>query len=162
MKYIKYIINLNAGLLNARSVRNKMLTIAELIVEQQFDILAITETWLHGDNNNNNNNNNNSIYLFRVKHYSVTKLFFKMALRTKTKRLNVINVIINNDVTVTVIIVVKPSHNLPLLGLAEDFTSFIHHLPVATVKWLIVGDFNYHLDIRNNQYIESTEFTSAC
>ena len=40
---------------------------------------------------NNNNNNNNSIYLFRVKHYSVTKLFFKMALRTKTNRLNVIN-----------------------------------------------------------------------
>ena len=78
MKYFKYIINLNAGLLNARSVRNKMLTMAELIVEQQFDILAITETWLHGDNNNNNNNNNNnSIYLFRVKHYSVTKLFFK-------------------------------------------------------------------------------------
>ena len=31
-------------------------------------------------NTDNNNNNNNSIYLFRVKHYSVTKLFFKMAL----------------------------------------------------------------------------------
>ena len=45
---------------------------------------------------------------------------------------------------------VKPSHNLPLLGLAEDFTSFIHHLPVSSFKWLIVRDFNYHLDIRNN------------
>ena len=117
MKYFKYIINLNAGLLNDRSVRNKMLTIAELIVEQQFDILAITETWLHGDNNNNNNNNN-SIYLFRVKHYSVTKLFFKMALRKKTKRLNVINVIINNDVTVTVIIVVKYLSQLTLIRLS--------------------------------------------
>ena len=40
---------LQLGLLNARSVRNKSLSTADLIIDRKLDILAITETWLKGD-----------------------------------------------------------------------------------------------------------------
>ena len=36
-------------LLNARSVRNKSLTIKDFVVDNDIDILALTETWLRSD-----------------------------------------------------------------------------------------------------------------
>ena len=36
----------NVALINARSVRNKTLTINEDIIEHEWDVLTITETWL--------------------------------------------------------------------------------------------------------------------
>ena len=36
----------NVALINARSVRNKTLTINEDVIEHKWDVLAITETWL--------------------------------------------------------------------------------------------------------------------
>ena len=41
------------GLLNCRSVRNKYLSIKDYVVDKDFDIFAITETWLNtGDYDN--------------------------------------------------------------------------------------------------------------
>ena len=39
--------SLNLGYINSRSVRNKTTSINSFIVEQDLDMLAITETWLH-------------------------------------------------------------------------------------------------------------------
>jgi len=36
------------GLINARSINNKALYIKDFMVDNKFDILAITETWLNG------------------------------------------------------------------------------------------------------------------
>ena len=43
---------MKCGLLNARSVKNKTLSINELIVDNHLDILAITETWITDNSTN--------------------------------------------------------------------------------------------------------------
>ena len=40
---------LKVGLINARSVCNKMNSLNDLIVDSKIDILGLSETWLNGD-----------------------------------------------------------------------------------------------------------------
>ena len=46
VKFAILILNLRCILLNARSLRNKVLELQALLLEDYFPVIAITETWL--------------------------------------------------------------------------------------------------------------------
>ncbi len=43
----KTVSTINGGLINSQSVGNKTLEIHDLITDENFDLLAVTETWLN-------------------------------------------------------------------------------------------------------------------
>lgn len=44
---------LHFGIWNAQSVRGKVASLCDVVVSNKFDILAITESWLNGNNSDN-------------------------------------------------------------------------------------------------------------
>ena len=161
---------LQLGLLNARSVRNKSLSIADLIIDRKLDILAITETWLKGDITDN-------VIVGELvpSGYSILSvprtdrvgggvaLIFRENLVVKLKPSSQFESFEYMEVELRV------SASAPMIRavliyspkpkscdseasdmFVEDFTRFMDGLSLSSSSPLIMGDFNYHVDDKDN------------
>lgn len=157
--------NVNFCLLNTRSIRNKSDLIKEFLLDSKLDILALTETWLQG------NNDQYSIrditptnYVFkhidRKSRGGGVGLIYNKAFNFKSKPRNefrsfeLIDVVISgsNSIRVTVIYRPPPSNtnHLTLELFFTESRAFLEEINNEPGRLLISGDFNFHIDDVNN------------
>ena len=153
-------------LFNARSIKNKAAEISEFVVDNNVDILALTETWLSpGDVDNIIINEITPIgYAFRHvprrNRGGGVALLFKKSLSLKmkpTKRYSsfeLIDTTMKFSATLLRIIVVYRPPPSKANGLTDElffseFTTYLEQLSTDYGKVLITGDFNFHVEDRN-------------
>ena len=161
-------------LLNARSMRNKTSPIRDLVVEQDIDCLAITETWLRSDDADVINKVCPTGYDF----YHVTRgskgggvaLLFKKGLpfernssiKRQFKSFEFTDLIMQRSSSALRIVIVyrpPPSKNnkCTVTMFFNEFPLLLENLATTAGPILLAGDFNFK--VGNNQDRTATRFT---
>ena len=161
------------GLLNCRSVCNKAIILKDYIGERNFDIFAITETWLRpgdidgitiGDLVPNGycfyhapregRGGGVGVMLKRTLMVVSTEYF------TNFRSLEAIGIqmkVLSKDVYI--VIIYRPplsSGNNSMNCFMEEFSSLLEDYVVKSESLLIAGDFNFHID--NSSDVSTTNF----
>ena len=160
--------------LNATSMRNKTLSIKELVAEQDIDCLAITETWLRSDDADVINEVCPTGYDF----YHVTRgskgggvaLLYEKGLRFKRhssikgkfKSFELTDLtMLRSSTALRTVIVYRPplsrNNNCTVTMVFNEFPLLLENLAATAGPILLAGDFNFHVD--NNQDCTATRFT---
>ena len=161
---------LHAGVLNASSVRNTSLSIADLIIDQKQDIFALTVTWLRG--NVTDNVVIGEMVPLGYSIFSVPRkdrvgggvaLIAKDILSIKLKPTESYGSFEYMETEVRVapsapllrfVVVYSPkpkaNDNVASDIFIEDFSGLLDHLAFSPSPFFIVGDFNYHFEIQQN------------
>ena len=157
--------NFTVSVMNARSVRNKTLIIKDFVVDNNVDVLAITETWLRSGDD---------VIIGELipSGYCLSEcprvggagggvgLLYKKGIKMKTRLCDKftsfewLDATFVNLKTVRVIVVYRPppsSANGITVGMfMDEFSALLEEVSVSTNELLIVGDFNFHMDDANN------------
>ena len=181
-------------LIYAQSVRNKVPQVPQLtecIIEHDFDIVGVTETWLH--------NTSDDVQIIRAMqipgytfihvtrgHHSnissrgggvalLRKRNMKLASKSswKAKSFENIEVTLTASSTVKLAVIYRPppsKRNKSTVGLfVTEFQDFLEHHTVTSQNILIVGDFNFHYEDPLNvaplvsvTFSQTTLFASMC
>ena len=159
---------LEFAVINARSIRNKAIVICDYVVENNIDILAITETWLR---ENDDLDSIGNITPDGYKFISCPRksgigggvaLLFKSQLNAKKCEVHSFNTFELLEVTcvlsnkpVHIYVVYRPPPNnkngLKSSDFFDEFTSFASAIAASHHDVLIVGDINLHLDKKENK-----------
>lgn len=158
---------LRIGCLNARSVKNKTLSLADYILSEDFDIFAITETWLGSSVDQQciselvpNGYDIKSIprqdkrdgggvavvykqtLTIRVVESTVSRIFTHFEYLDCEIRLS------SRTILLSVIYRPPPSQRNGLKNTVffEEWSNYIEKHSVKSVESVIVGDLNFHLD----------------
>jgi exonuclease III len=161
--------SMSFGLLNARSVKNKVSEIVDYIVDGKLDIVAITETWLgsaghdqitEGDlcppgyklllSSRSHGRGGGVALLIKssIRHKMVHSSdrpasfeYLEVVCKTKGPSMNLI-------------VIYRPPPNqknkLTVKQFMSEFTTFLEERIVSSEKLCIVGDFNFHVDDGSN------------
>ena len=121
--------------LNARSVRGKKLEraayICDYVVENQFDCVGITETWL------------SSVAFMHKEHYKV-KVDKASSFETMTVMLDAASYTFR---FVTIYRIPLSNNNKLKTSLfVEELSDYIEHAATLSGKLILIGDFNVHWD----------------
>ena len=160
------------GVLNARSVRNKALFVKDYLVDQQIDIMALTETWLsqNGDEHVIEELCPNG---FVFKHVPRSEwgedtgggvgLLYNRSIKLQQRPVQNFNsfeiidfdlsmAVTNTKLRILVIYRPPPSINneLTVNMFLNDFSDLLEQTVVSCGKLLITGDFNFHVDVATN------------
>jgi exonuclease III len=159
------------GLVNARSIKNKTTSMCDYISENQLDIVAITETWL-GDGNRDQYVINSlcpSDYNFIHAARTTGKgggvgLLLKSNLpcRRVTKHksyesFEYLQTVLQPQKSTAVLLCViyRPPPNrkngLSVQQFFDDFSDFLDSIILSKEQLLLVGDFNFHVDVRDDK-----------
>ena len=155
---------LSCSLINARSVGNKIPHILYLILENELDILVITETWLYSSqtalmnaitpegytifSNPRDDRVGGGVAIICRKDFrceikgcpSLSKSFEYFQLD-----------MIFNSKTVSIFPVYRPEPNTENMNtFFHEFSSLLETLTIVPHDSLILGDFNIHVDIQDN------------
>lgn len=149
---------LNCGLVNIQSVGNKTIEIRELLNEREFDVMAITETWLNNFDSAKINEMTPPTHTFlhmpregRVG--GGVGLFTSNALShlKMLKRINVnsfeyieVNFKCQNQWVSFVVVYRPPSSCIGLF--MNAFSALLELINMVSFKVFIVGDFNIWMD----------------
>ena len=148
--------------LNAISVRNKTLIIKGFVVDQDIDVMAISETWLHetGDD---------LIIVelcptgFKVTHTPRIKgsgggvvllykgnIAIKHSHHRKFRSFEYLDISFGHLKTVRTILIYRPppseTNGLSVSLFHEEFSNLLEEVVVSPSEILLVGDFNFHID----------------
>jgi hypothetical protein len=155
-------------LINARSIGNKTTLLSHLIQSEQVDVLAITETWLSADRHDAledscptgftslhvprpNSNGDGVAVIFRSS-IEASSLLEHLTPRPKTfEYLSVVLTI--NSVPIRLVVVYRPPRTTIADSTDVFFSEFCALLEVISSlpgRLLIVGDFNFHLEVASN------------
>ncbi|KXJ18376.1 RNA-directed DNA polymerase from mobile element jockey [Exaiptasia diaphana] len=148
-------------LLNTRSLNKKTLRVKDYIVEHNFDIFAVTETWLKDDSD------------FEIRDvcpsgYSISHLprknrsgggvavIYRNSFNVKLCESAVYNSFESielkfrsHDQVFCVVVVYRPPSS-SFGSFIQDFSSLLEPLSIYPGKLLICGDFNVHVDDKND------------
>ena len=156
-------------LINARSVKNKNTTIYQFIVDNDIDILVITETWLHPGDADRHVINALTPPGYTVKHvardtgYVGVAIVYKASLPLTPKEdeptgsnFECLCVDIPSAYgTDKLCAVYRPPPNSKNKFTTKDFTDqfeiFVDSFSVESGRLFIAGDFNFHIDDPQNQ-----------
>ncbi len=167
---------LSFSLLNVRSVRNKTDSIKDLVVENDSDIFALTETWLKtGDSDTltindlcptgykfvhvpRMNGKGGGVGLLHKSNISIKQqdvLPFKSFEHTE--------LLLHSPLcTYRIVVLYRPppstKNKFTLNMFLEEFSTFLERQAVSSGESLIVGDFNFHLLDKHNH--DSTKFSN--
>ena len=153
-------------LLNTRSIRNKSTAIKEFVLESKIDILALTETWLDDCDEYSIRDIIPANYVF--KHIDrasrgggvgllYNKAFvFKFKRRYSFKSFEIIDMTMTISNPVRIVVVYRPppstQNGLTHEIFFTEFRSFLEQLNNDTGRIILSGDFNFHVDDKNNIY----------
>ena len=157
---------LNFSSLNARSVRNKTLTIKDFVVEQDIDVMAITETWLRETGDEliiaelcptgyklihipRLGNSGGGVGLLYKDSIAV-----KHSHQRKFRSFEYLDISLGNLKIVRTILIYRPpssgTNGLSVSLFYEEFTNLLEDVAVSPSEILLVGDFNFHIDDQND------------
>ena len=152
------VTSLRMGLFNARSVRNKVEHIVEILNEFKLDVLCITETWLfetdtaviqaalprtytllHVPRSTGSSGGGVAV----ICHKAVSNITL-IPLDLMVSSFEVMEVAINLNSKITrVVVIYRPGHPGTDRNFMEEFNSFLETFTVKNGRLLICGDFNY-------------------
>ncbi|KAA0724041.1 putative RNA-directed DNA polymerase from transposon X-element [Triplophysa tibetana] len=157
---------LKFGLLNIRSLNPKAVIVNEMITENSFDILCLTETWLKPNDYFGLNESTPPSYGYIHEPRpvgrgggvaAIFRDYLTVTRRTmhtfKSFEMLALNITVPNKskkslVSLTLVIVYRPPG--PYTNFLIEFADFLSDLLVNVDKVLIVGDFNIHVDSPND------------
>ena len=142
------------GLLNARSLMNKMDVISEHIISNDLDICGFTETWLPSqDTSVAVPNGYSMLHIPRqnrrgggvaVVHKSNIKAdLVKQNAASSYESIEAILYV--RSASVRVVVIYRPPSS-PVPQFFEDFSDLLERLSVSSGKLMLTGDFNFHVD----------------
>ena len=167
------------GLLNARSVRNKVSEIVDHVIEEELDIAAFTETWLKSDGSDcmvegdlcppgfklvlqSHSSHSND----KKNRKGGVGILFKENIKQKNvershspKSFDYIESILYTHGSPLHLIVIyrfppNAKNKLTVNQFLDEFSSFLEEKILTTSRLLIVGDFNFHVDNINDKNAE--------
>ena len=164
-------------LMNTRSINKKELSIKDYAVENNVDIFALTETWLHDNENYGNynfsiadvcncfhhvprkNSRGGGVGLLLKKHVKVTKQTQRKF--SSFEYLDVVTTCSTGSTRIVIIYRPPPSraNQLNSALFFEEFGTLAEQLVVSPGNLLIAGDFNYHMD--NTRNLDTVKFNKV-
>ena len=165
--------NFRTGLLNARSIRNKTIELHELIVDRSFDLLCITETWLHDDGSDDPfiaemlPTGYDFVHVPRCGGYGGVGVVYRSNIKLKQHRTDgnydsfeyiLLSFPHNNSKMLTLIVIYRPPSS-PIGDFMEEFDDLMNNLLVLNNNEVVLaGDFNIAINKTNvssvNRFIE--------
>jgi len=157
---------LQVGYLNARSVVNKSLAIADFILDQDLDILCITETWLKDNGATSYCISELTPPGFSFIHvprpsargggvglvYRSTINVTQQDIGTYSSFENLSVVFTSGSKSYTIIIVYRPpSNKVTITKFLEDFVTSMEIPLLSKRHTTVIGDFNIHIDKPDNR-----------
>ena len=158
---------------NARSIRakNKSSSLCDFVIGAQLDVVAITETWLTGDNRDDqviaDIQNTLPNYKFLHSHRRCGRgggiaILVRDGLHIGVNDIHAFNSFEYMDVTISssatsfhlVVLYRPPPNNKNKLTSSlffNDFSSLLEILTVGSTQLLLTGDFNVHVDVVNDR-----------
>jgi len=166
------------GLWNARSLSTKCAAVVDLVNETEMDLCSITETWLRGDISDNHVKGDfaSSLKNFNFKHQprkdragGGVACLIKKPLVTKPAAVGTyrtfecmsVSIDFKSDRLHLVTIYRPPPSRVNRFTVKEflgEFSVMLELLTISAGRLLMVGDFNFHMDNRDDH--DTKSFTS--
>ena len=157
------------AVLNTRSVRKKTLPVKDLVVEQDVDIFAITESWLSSESHEfiirdlcltgydfHNVPRGSRGGGLGILHKSTIHFQNQSGIKGKFKSFEFMDLLLKQSSTsLRVVIVYRPQtmdNNKSSTSLFfEEFSRLLEALVTAPGSLLMAGDFNFHVDVPSDR-----------
>lgn len=154
-------------LLNTRSVGNKAAVVRDYVIEHDIDVLCITETWLKPGDSDAPKIGELTPEGFKLPHEPREKkkgggvgILHRCNCDVKTKdtkkfiSFEHMEVVVKDaSCCVRLVVLYRPppskGNKLTVNMFYDDFGSCMEHLVVSPGKLIVLGDFNFHMDIAN-------------
>ena len=161
--------SLSLCLLNARSIKNKSADFVDYVCERKFDLVAITETWLHVNDDSVRVELCPDGYKF-ADHPRArgrgggTGLLYRNSLNVskinsgETESFEYSECIVRSSSAhnIRLIIIYRPpyseDHKVPVGTFLTEFSDYLESVILSKEHLLITGDFNIHVDASTNTY----------
>ena len=160
------------ALWNARSMKSKTTIICEFIISMKLDVLALTETWLTGDSRDNcsladiaatlpthnffhsprKDRNGGGVGVYLSKSFNV-----KEKKQDTWDSFEYIDLVVagRKCLPLRLVVVYRPQRNkskqLTTSTFFDEFSSFLEILASEPKNVVIVGDFNFHMDVKDDR-----------
>ena len=154
--------------LNSRSVKNKTLSLRDYIVSRDFDVVALTETWL-GSNIDRHVTGELVPTGYKLKHVprpgdrkgGGVALLYKSAISLRVTgstgsefssfEYMTCDMGVNKDRSLCFCVIYRPppskANRLTTLAFHEEWSTFLSNIVTGPKDIVIVGDINFHLDV---------------
>ncbi|XP_068675499.1 uncharacterized protein [Montipora foliosa] len=146
--------------LNVRSIKNKTMAVKDFVVDQDIDILALTETWLRPGNIDNVEIRTLCPTGYRFLHVPTDHsrgggvgLLFKDTLQINSHITDTFKIFELMDIHfrtlqfIRVLLIYRPPDNSSTMLFLEEFSLLLEQIMAeSTGHLLICGDFNVHVD----------------
>ena len=162
---------LKAALWNARSIRNKTVSVHDFVLENELDILFITESWLGRDDSVIIGELTPPMYSFinvprpNSTTYGGIGILFKSCLKLQLRSTDKQAVTFEHAVVMDIsrcvqyVIIYRPppssKNGYTTTEFLYEFESFVSDVNLAANKIVIIGDFNLHIDLPSKPEIVS-------
>ena len=170
--------NLQCGLLNCQSVRNKTIEINSLINEHKYDIFCVTETWLSECNpaviaemthkthrfvsNPRTKKRGGGVGCFIKKSINIVNIVTNPKYLT-FEYLNLSLKTVNRNLSLSLVYRPPSSNKRKFI---EEFRSFINDQIIDSENLVILGDFNLWIDVETNYYankfVNELDYVNMC
>jgi len=156
-------------MLNPWSVRNKAICLNDFIIDQGLDLFALTETWLTGSEKDNTIISALLPQGYTIKHNprqsrgGGTALIHRTSLTVNAlpdtsaehKSFESLECIIKSSVLLRLAVIYRPppscTNKTTHQQFLSEFAGYLEQLVTCTGKLLILGDFNYHVNISDDR-----------
>ncbi len=157
---------LKLGLLNIRSLTPKAFIVNEIITDNSFDVLCLTETWLKTNDYFGLNESTPPSYCYKHEprqtgrgggvatiYSDILNVTQKTGYRFNSFKILMLNVKLSDKqnksiLSLALATVYRPPR--PYTHFLKEFADFLSDLLVNVDKALIIGDFNIHVDNTND------------